>query len=647
MIIYKIRPIISGLCKKDIATLKFAASELQKYLSAVSEDDFSLIPSYEYNKNEKNSIYLGINLSSGICEVDDKELDDAIYIDTNSISGLITGSNARSVLIAVYRFLKELGFSFLRPGEDGEYYPDKLYHKKIFISEKASYRHRAICIEGSLYQKYLTDIIDWLPKAALNGYFIQFQLPKVFFDRFYEGETPYRGKTKLSDDDIRSIVSVAEEEMEKRSLLYHAVGHGWTTQAFGIDGSSWSVHDEPENKYNDVLALVKGERKLWDGVPLNTNLCYSNPKARNRVTDNIVEYCKSHPETSYLHFWLADGVNNNCECENCVKKRTSDYYIMMLNELDQKLEAEGLNTKIVFLIYVDLLWKPLYERLKNNKRFVLMFAPIHRSYSSSYSPELKGKMLPYKLNELKFPRDIGENLAYLKDWQEDFKCDSFVFDYHFMWDHYFDFGQYNHAQVVLEDIKNLEAIGLNGFVSCQIQRAFLPTCLNMNVMAESLWNKEIAFKDISDNVLLKEFGEDYPLVQDYLSKLSDLGCAKVIRGEEKIVSEKMVNNLTNSRRVIIEFTSVIKKQIEKNQSKQIVSSWQKLEFHAELYMAMLDIYLEVAKGNTVKSTDKVKDIVLKNEMKFKEVFDAMHFLFIFENHIMKKIYGQFHPSILN
>lgn len=631
-----IRPVINGLSLKEKNTVIFAAEELQKYFSKVSAEDFSVVPTQKYNGTEKNTIYVGVNLSANIPAVEDTALDDAFYIDADLDSALVTGTNARATLIGAYKYLKELGYSFIRPGIDGEYYPQNLAFSDVKIAEKASYRHRGICIEGSVFQKNLIDVIDWIPKAAMSGYFMQFQLPRVFFDRWYLLETPYREKMELTDDDIRSIVALGEVEIQKRSLMYHGVGHGWTTQAFGIDGSSWSDHEEPDEKYRDVLAMVNGERKLWKGVPLNTNLCYSNPKARNRVTDNITEYCINHPEVTYLHFWLGDGFNNNCECENCVGKRTSDYYVQMLNELDEKLNKNNITTKIVFLIYVDLLWKPLYEKIKDSKRFVLMFAPISRSYTNSFDPNDIGKMLPYELNKLTFPTNVSENLAYLKDWQQDFKGDSFDFDYHFMWDHYYDFAQYRHAQVVWGDVKNLGDVGLNGIISCQIHRTFLPTSLSMNALAQTLWDSTIAFDDIANNVLKIEFGSDYNKVITYLSALSEFGCPKALRGEEEFYSDETVKNLEKAINVINDFAPCMNQNLKTSDSK-LKSAWQKLEFFSTIYKMMLEFYKDAASSGEVGDISHITDFALKNEVRFKDEFDAMYFIVTFKDHIDKNL----------
>ncbi len=643
---YKIRPLIGNLNSKDRETVIFAAKELQKYLTLVSDNDFSVIPTEKRDENETGAVYLGINLSKAILSVENADLDDAILIDVNNFTGVITGTNARSVLIAAYRYLKELGFAFIRPGKGGEHYPEELNLKAVSVNEKASYRHRSICIEGSVFQKNLTDIIDWLPKAAMNGYFVQFKLPKVFFDRWYLEDTPYRDKEMLSYDDIKAMVELGEEEMKKRSLMYHTMGHGWTCQAFGVDGISWEEGDEPDPKYNELIALVNGERKLWKNGPLITNLCYSNPKAKQRITDDVLNYCKENPDVSYVHFWLSDGTNNFCECDNCRGTRPSDFYVQLLNEIDEKLTKANLNTKIVFLIYVDLLWKPVCEKLKNSDRFVMMFAPISRSYSKPFDPDSTAQIRPFELNKLEFPADIGENIAYLKDWQQDFKCDSFDFDYHFMWEHYFDFAQYRLAEVLYQDIKNLEPLGLNGLVSCQIQRAFLPTSLCMNVMADTLWNKEVDFDALSDNVLKTEFGDKYAGVKKYLSDLSKYGAVKFVnvREHDDIVTDKNVSDLTTAIQTIDNFMPVIEAE-KANSGKQ--SAWEKLEFHAELYRTMLEYYLEAAKGNGFGDYDHIKDMALKNELRFKDEFDAQYFLQTFGNHVVKRLRSTMPKEFVN
>jgi hypothetical protein len=123
---------------------------------------------------------------SKLLEVKDVKRDDSIYVCVENNEGIITGCNPRAVLIAAYRFLKELGVAWVRPTDDGEVVNEKkLTDINVKVQEKASYRHRAICIEGSVSYEHVLNMIKWIPRAGLSGYFFQFSRPFHFFDRWY------------------------------------------------------------------------------------------------------------------------------------------------------------------------------------------------------------------------------------------------------------------------------------------------------------------------------------------------------------------------------------------------------------------------------------------------------------------------------
>jgi hypothetical protein len=50
---------------------------------------------------------------------------------------------------------------------------------------------------------------------------------------------------------------------------------------------------------------------------LNTQLCYSNARARRAVVDYAVRYVQENGHIDVLHVWLADKSNKHCECPNC------------------------------------------------------------------------------------------------------------------------------------------------------------------------------------------------------------------------------------------------------------------------------------------------------------------------------------------
>ena len=371
------------LCKiSSHPTIVFAVEELARCLKAMDEKAVIDQRVYDvYDPSLAGVVWVGMD---GTVE---ESVDDAICIEVKNGSGHITGSSPRAVLIAAYRFLTELGCRWLRPGKDGEILPHCTLTNEMLcvsVNAKASYRHRAVCIEGSVSYEHVYNMIDYLPKVGMNGYYAQFFVPYTFFERWYKHEfNPLREAEPLETEDVVHMWRSLEEEIVKRDLLYHATGHGWTCEPFGLHANGWhanaSVIPPETTRY---FAEVNGKRELWEKVALNTNLCYSDPIVRDTVTGAITAYCKAHPSIDYLHFWLADGTNNHCECENCRKMRPSDFYVLMLNELDRKMTEVGIQTKIVFLLYYELLWAPETMRIENPDRFVLMFAPITRSYNN-------------------------------------------------------------------------------------------------------------------------------------------------------------------------------------------------------------------------------------------------------------------------
>src|SRR5262245_31684353 len=96
--------------------------------------------------------------------VSNPDLDDAIHIEFDGAAGIVAGSNPRSVLLAAYCFLTELGCRWVRPGPDGEVIPAvDLATARVRVSEAAAYRHRGICIEGAVSYEHIRDLIAWMP----------------------------------------------------------------------------------------------------------------------------------------------------------------------------------------------------------------------------------------------------------------------------------------------------------------------------------------------------------------------------------------------------------------------------------------------------------------------------------------------------
>ena len=496
---------------------RFAAKELESYLIRMG------CPALNFRLDVADLT------AYGLPTVADVTLDDQYYIEVTEEKQLILGNNPRALLIGVYRYLTLIGCRFLRPGKQFEIVPtytclDKFYAKE---AHTADLRHRGACIEGSDSIENMMDFLDWSPKVGFNSFFFQFKYPHTFMEHWYKHiNNPLLEPVEWTMEDSKRVFPYLNEAMLDRGLLQHRVGHGWTSEVLGCSATGWDTEEiDFSDETRQLIAEVNGKRELFYGVPTNTNLCLSNPKARELFADKIIDYVQENPETDYLHIWLADGVNNSCECENCRSLRPSDHYVTLLNRLDERLTEIGSNTRLVMLLYVDLLWAPIQNKIKNGDRFVLMFAPITRTFEKAYSEH--GPLQPapeFNLNHLNFPRDIETNLSFLKDWQKMASCDSFVYDYPLGRAHYGDPSYVGISRVICNDLKYHRAMGVNGINSCQELRASFPNGLANYVMARTSLNLAPEFDEIAAEYYEACYGPDglklLPLMEEVSSLIS-------------------------------------------------------------------------------------------------------------------------------
>ena len=634
----RIRLVRVGKCQ----VIDFAAKELAKYLKAA--DKALVVDELLVEKEPSEGKILVLKVSDTLAEelgVQNVKFDDGYKISVKNDVGVIEGTNCRSVLLGAYRFLKELGFAFVRPGKQGDRIPAQLKKEyEINICEKASYRHRGITIEGSDTYQNIADVIDYIPKCGMNEYFIQFWVPGTFFDRWYGHATnPYLEAEEINREVVEGFVGSLEEEITRRGIIYHKTGHGWTCEPFGIEGTTWdnTIKYNITDEQRAYLAEVNGKRELWGNVPLNTNLCYSNPEVRDKITSAIRDYSIANPQIDVIHFWLADGTNNHCECANCQKKIPADWYVMMLNELDEKLTAAGLDTRIVCLIYVDLLWEPKELEIKNQDRFFLMFAPITRFYGDNYSdaPKFEGELVPYNRNKNKMPSGLGENLARLDKWKEMFHGDSFIFDYHLQWAYIADPGCELAAKNMFEDMCYLDTMKLNGNVSCQVNRCYFPSALELYCLGEALWNNKQKFEDVVTSYYQQMFGDQGKTVQDYLSEISYQFTLYTYYARKKAPVEKepgrvyrpeglkYVRDYDKVLADVDAFLPTIEAGIAKND--QMSEDWKLMKIHADYVKKMADICKaldeddEEAKNAAIA---ELQDYVNKNELAAQSALDG-------------------------
>jgi len=610
-------------------TADYAAIELKRLILAVSGGKINpeIIVGTSLDSHDPNTIKLALLSELGLSEkdVNDPVLDDITEIDVTGLNGFIAGSNIRAVLIGVYQFMHSAGCRFVRPGKDGEYLPlCDLYSHSCKQRNVPSYRIRGECIEGADSLENCLETIVWSPKVGYNSFMLEFMIPYCFFEWWYSHRVnSFKTAEPFSVERAALYTSLCEQETKKCGLLLHSAGHGWTCEPFGIPGLSWKGDTYAIDDVRENFALLNGVRDLYHGVPLNTNLCYSNPKTRRTVVEYCADYAKKKNFIDILHIWLADGTNNHCECDECKKMDPVEYYIMLMNEIDEEFERQGIKMKLVFLIYVDLLWAPKIMKLNKSNRFTCLFAPITRDYTQPYTTEpFEGKLPEFVRNKLEFPRDMKENLAHLKEWQKMFSDTSFVYEYHFWTYHYHDFAYYDMGRILIEDLKRLQDLGLHGLLEDGSQRVFFPTGFPMYLCAKTLYSRDLTFDEIADEYFMGAFGDDGMKAKEYIAGLAELfEVGRIYKGTwaeaDSIERIKKVPEWVTSNLALIYKNLKLKDTCH-------ARSWELLKLHANVAIMLSQAMVKKSEGDTESSKkiySSLKDYLSIIEDDIQDVFD--------------------------
>ncbi len=521
-------------------TVDFAAEELKKYLRMMMPRCGEI--AIERNANAKNGFLLGLMADFGLdlSEAGDLDLDDIVHIDVDKDgNGIIAGSNPRSVLLAVYRYLTINGCRWLFPGIDGEFIPIKNI-EAVSYHHMADCRYRGQCNEGAEFQPNMMEAIDFTPKIGMNVFMQEFENPKVYYDSYYNHKynDKYREPEPINPDITLQWKRQCEAEITKRGLQYHDMGHGWTVDSFGIDSrDGWVRKDDSEldEETKSYLAFVEGKRGFYHGIPINTNFCMSNPKARKKVVDHVCNYADKARNVDYLHVWLSDDYNNQCECEECQKMSASDWYVTLMNEIDEELTRRELRTRIVFICYYDTIFPPEFVKLNDPKRFTLLLAAITRKYTAPHDPNSeKVGLKPFVRNKVAMPTSVDEYVEYANAWRKWCSVSVMVYEYHFWVNQYYEPTGLKFAKIIYDDIRGYHKSNMDGTIEDGSQRSFFPNGFNYYVYGSTLFDTEVDFEELKRDYYSHAYGEDYPEVIAFMEKLGELFDHKYLTGQSSI-----------------------------------------------------------------------------------------------------------------
>ena len=267
---------------------------------------------------------------------------------------VIAGSRGRVVVYGVYDLLERLGCRFLSLGEVGETVPRR---KTLRLALSAAVEQApALDYRGLIVQQPINErtflMIDWMAKNKMN-YWVN---PHGIFDG--------------APDDVKTRFAA---ELERRDLIWeygHHTFRHWITAG---------------DKEEELLGLRGGERT-------SAAICISNPRAAEKVAENMRAFIARWPSVDVISLWANDSWDGWCQCEECKELygelpqyRTRGHpayskpYFWFVSRVAETLQQSGSRRSLCALAYLNTIERaPEFELAPN---VLITVAPIGRNYA--------------------------------------------------------------------------------------------------------------------------------------------------------------------------------------------------------------------------------------------------------------------------
>ena len=601
---------------RDDHVLDFAAEELKKYLWMMMPECGNT--PITVDPDAKDGFRLGLLEDFGLPnEAPDPVRDDVVHVDTDECGGILAGSNVRSVLFAVYRFLRLNGCRWLFPGVDGEHIPRKAIEPQKY-HKLADHWYRGHTTEGSPSIEQVLDYIDFHAKQEENFY-----APlgiHGYHNSYYNHmlNEANRDPEPISYSQGEQWKGLCLAEIYKRGLLTCDGEHDHVPLSNGLLPEDLYEYLEgrkfPTEEQRSRMAMLNGVRDLRKnrfrkvandfGSPQFTNLCYSQPIVRKNLVKVFADFAEANRHIDNLHINFADAHHNHCECPDCYDIRPSDFLVMIANELDAELTRRGLDTKLVFYTYVDLMFAPQREKFNNPDRFIIQFTPITRSYTASLREDsIIPPTKPYAKNEWETPKTMEECVSYLLDWRKQFNGPCYTYEYHFWQAQFRDPGLSYISRRIYEDVRAQKFIDSKGILEDGSNKSYFPHGFHDHIYAETLVNRDCDYEAEKADYMQHMYGEDWKQVNAYLTGISEAFGEKYMNGEDSADPAKgthynpsRVPYLAKVKELAAMARDLAAKHLVMPTRPQTVA-YRLLRRHAEYCERAAEVFIEKCQGN--------------------------------------------------
>ena len=294
--------------------VRYAAKELQKYLKLITGEKLPVTDAGRQN----GMIRLKLDPSGYSLRKFDR-----IRICRKADSLILCGENEISVLYAVYDFLQHFAdVRFFAPGAAFEVVPE-------------------------------------IPQLAIPGNDLPWENGSAVQIRDFVNRTNFHEVFSFAvKNRINTILGCGpwQDGSDKCSPVNAALIHSFGLKIRG-PGHSWKHFIPPPSMYEthpEYFPLVGGKR-----IVNGRNCCFSNPEARKIFMDNLRSYLRKHPYWDIFAFWAEDVPNGKyCNCDECAKRSTTDWYLSLCNEAAAILAEEIPHAVFEFIVYRDTRMPP-------------------------------------------------------------------------------------------------------------------------------------------------------------------------------------------------------------------------------------------------------------------------------------------------
>ena len=315
---------------------RYAASELQKYFELATGERLPLM----IGGNSSNAIRLELSPDGFTSAKHDRI---RVFADGGSI--VLRGENQISVLYAVYDFLQEFcNVRFFAPGTEFEDVPRTA--EIVIPSERLPWEHGSeMAIRDFVNRTNSHDALSFAVKSRVNTVL---------------GCGPWlNGSEKASSVNAALIRSFG--------LRVRGPGHSW--KHFVPDESLFAEHPE-------YFPLLNGRRTVT-----GRTACFSNPAVQGIFRDKVRAYLREHPYWDIFAFWAEDtGEQRYCECDECRKMTTTDWYFTLGAIAADVLAEELPDATFEWIAYQGTLQPPEHVRaLRDNGRNMLVNCCVNQT----------------------------------------------------------------------------------------------------------------------------------------------------------------------------------------------------------------------------------------------------------------------------